>query len=697
MEADGAAVKILPDNAYRPLKPGEVYQPVVPADSRIPEVTLRSLLYGAILTLVFAAAAAYIGFKTANAIETAIPIAILAVFFGRRHARRNTLLENVIIQSMGQAAGVVVAGAGFTIPALYINQLHPNMFHAFLAVVSGGFLGILLLIPLRRYFVKDQHGLLPFPEATATTEILVTGEQSGSSSGGTLLTALGIGALFEFLVEVIHLWNAKLSTHHLFPGLYEKGLELRMEGTATNFGLGYIIGIKYAAIIAAGSLLANLVFVPLAIYFGSGALDNPLNQVTYLKDSIFMAPPGDIWKTFVRPIGIGAIAVAGLVGILKMSKIILGSISLGFKGLFSEHSPASMERTDLDIKPSYVLLLELVMAVLLFLVFKFAFGATLWVSFLGAAIVLFLAFLFTPVAARAIAIVGVNPVSGMTLITVILACLLLVKVGGLAGPSGQIIAISIGAAVCTALSMSGAFVTDLKIGYWLGATPRNQERLKFLAILIASAAIIGVIYLLQKSYGFTILNPETGKLDSNPALPAPQANLIGAIVKSLMSNEPQPWMLYATGGLLTLILEIVGVPALAFALGLYLPLGINLGILFGGIVSWVVAHSSRKEAVAKARKDKGILIASGLVAGAALGGILSAVMRMPLWFLGTPITRLSVGQDFYYATEKGREVLKNRPAPWFEDRGMLVGALAILALAALVFAMAAAVKHQEEN
>ncbi|HHI68266.1 MAG TPA: hypothetical protein ENJ97_02965, partial [Planctomycetes bacterium] len=272
VETSGAPTKILPENAYRPLRPGEVYQPVVPASSSVAEVTIRSLTYGVVLTAVFAAAAAYIGFKTANAIETAIPIAILAVFFGRIHSRRNTLLENVIIQSMGQAAGVVVAGAGFTIPALYINQLHPNLFHAFLAVMTGGFLGILLLIPLRRYFVKDQHGLLPFPEATATTEILVTGEQEKSSSGATLLTALGIGAAFEFFVEVIHLWNAKLDTHHLFPGLYHKGMELRMEGTATNFGLGYIIGIKYAAIIAAGSLLANLVFVPLVIYFGGDAV-----------------------------------------------------------------------------------------------------------------------------------------------------------------------------------------------------------------------------------------------------------------------------------------------------------------------------------------------------------------------------------------------------------------------------------------
>ena len=689
METSGAPTKILPENAYRPLRPGEVYQPVVPASSNIAEVTVRSLSYGVVLTAVFAAAAAYIGFKTANAIETAIPIAILAVFFGRIHSRRNTLLENVIIQSMGQAAGVVVAGAGFTIPALYINQLHPNLFHAFLAVMTGGFLGILLLIPLRRYFVKDQHGLLPFPEATATTEILVTGEQEEGSSGATLLTALGIGAAFEFLVEVIHLWNAKLDTHHLFPGLYHKGMELRMEATATNFGLGYIIGIKYAAIIAAGSLLANLVFVPLVIYFGGDAVILPM------KTAVSAAAPSEIWKNLVRPIGIGAIAVAGLVGILKMSRIILGSLSLGFKGLFSEHSPDSMERTDLDIKPSYVFLMELVMALFLFLVFKFAFGAALSTSILGAAIVLLLAFLFTPVAARAIAIVGMNPVSGMTLITVILACLLLVKVAGLAGPSGQILAISIGAAVCTALSMSGAFVTDLKIGYWLGATPRNQERLKFLAIAIASAAIIGVIWLLQKSYGFSVWDAKNKEFVSNPALPAPQANLIGAIVKSLMSNEAQPWMLYATGGILTLILEILGIPTLAFALGLYLPLGINLGILFGGIVSWIVAHSSKKEEIRKARSDKGVLIASGLVAGAALGGILSAVTRVPMWILGTPITYLSIGENFQYATEKGKEVLKHTPRPWFESQGMLIGALAILALAALVFAMASATRHEE--
>ncbi len=683
MEQNGQKLTILPDNAYVPLKPGEVYKPVVSPGQTIAEVSLRSITYGIILTLVFAFAATFIGFKTGNAIETAIPIAILAVFLGRNlHKRRNTILENVIIQSMGQAAGVVVAGAGFTIPALYINNLHPNLFHAFLACTSGGFLGILLLIPLRRYFVKEQHGLLPFPEAKATTEIIATGEQTESKAGFILLLSFGIGFVYEFLIETFRLWNKDLTSRKLFPGLYKQGFELRVESLSMTFGLGYLIGLKYAAIIAAGSLLGNLVIVPLIVHFGGDAVIHPgtvpISQMALSK----------VCATFVKPIGIGAIAIAGIMGIIKMTGIILSSLSLGFKGILKAKKGDSPERTDLDISPSNVMILELLVAVGIFLVFLLAFGAPLKTALVGMFIVLLIAFLFTPVAARAIAIVGINPVSGMTLITVIFASFLLINLVGLTGDFGQTLTILIGSAVCTALSMSGAFVTDLKIGYWLGATPRNQERLKFLAITIASAGVIGVIAILQSSYGFAVMGKD-GHLVSNPELPAPQANLIAQVVKTFMSNEPQPWLLYGVGGLLALVLEMVKIPALAFALGLYLPMHINLAILFGGLSSYLIANSSRKKEMRKALKDQGILIASGLMAGAAISGIFSALLRIK--DLGSPIRFLAIGEKFFFSESdkvKGILTLKSKKMPWFENEGMLVGAVIFLLLPLICYLIA---------
>jgi putative OPT family oligopeptide transporter len=622
--------KLLPENAYRKLEPGEAYEPVVGPEKKIPEVTARSVLIGLVMVVIFTFAAAYIGLKTGNVIEAAIPIVILAVFVGKLFKKRkNTLLENVIIQSIGQASGVIVAGAVFTIPALYINFLEPNLLHIFIACFLGGALGVVLIIPLRRYFVHEEHGNLPFPEATAINEILVSGEETTGSGGKVLLTAFGVGALYDLIVETVHLWNQHLNSKVLFGGvgrwLSDLKMELKVDAAAALFGLGYIIGIKYASIIAAGSVLSYLVMVPMVYHYGA-ALDFPLmGGDTLVRDMDTYT----IFREYVRPIGIGAIAVAGFIGIIKMGKIILGSISLAFKGGSRTGSETRVVRTEWDLKPRTLLLVQGLCVVAMGVFFWFL-SHDLKIAILGTVIAYALVFLFTPVAARAIAIVGVNPVSGMTLITLIIACVSLAAIGLSEGVVGQTVALLIGCTVCTALSTSGAFISDLKIGYWLGATPREQQRWKFLGIAVASLSVGVVIMILARSYGFTAVDAQGHPIPGADPLPAPQGNLMAAIVTAVLGGKDQPYLLYALGGLIALMLEMIKVPALAFALGMYLPIQINMAVLTGGFASWLIGRSGSSEEIRKARQGQGTLIASGLLAGAAIIGTIGATMRLDL-------------------------------------------------------------------
>jgi putative OPT family oligopeptide transporter len=617
--------KLLPESAYRELEEGETYEPVVGPEKRTREVTPRSIGIGLVMVVIFTFAAAYIGLKTGNVIEAAIPIVILAVFIGKAFKPTNTLLENVIIQSVGQASGVIVAGAVFTIPALYINQLQPNLLHIFMACCLGGFLGVVLIIPLRRYFVSQEHGKLPFPEATAINEILVSGEETSGSGGKVLLTAFGVGAAYDLFVETVHLWNQHLNSKVLLASagkwLSDLRIEWKLDASAALFGLGYIIGIKYAAIIAAGSVLSQLVMIPVVFHFGAG-LDRPLLEG---HDLIGNMGAADVFALYVRPIGIGAIAMAGFIGIIKMGRIIVGSISLAFKG-GSRETGEKVVRTDWDLKPRTMILIQAA-CVLAMAVFFWFLSRDLKIAFLGTLIAYVLVFLFTPVAARAIAIVGVNPVSGMTLITLIIACVSLAAIGLSEGAVGQSVALLIGCTVCTALSTSGAFISDLKIGYWLGATPREQQRWKFLGIVVAALSVGVVIMILAKAYGFTIVN-EAGQRVANPNLPAPQGNLMAAIVTALLGGENQPYLLYALGGLVALMLEMIKVPALAFALGMYLPIQINMAVLAGGLASHVIGRTGGSKEERAARRGQGTLIASGLLAGAAIIGVIGATLRI---------------------------------------------------------------------
>jgi len=643
----------LPENAYRPLKKGEKYVPYVPANKVIEEITVRSVLIGSLMAVIFSFAACYLGLVAGQVFEAAIPIAILAVGVAGLFARRSTISENVIIQSIGSASGVVVAGAIFTLPALYILGLKITIMHTFIACSLGGFLGILFLIPIRRYFCVEEHGKLPFPEATATSEILTTGERGGQSAI-LLVYSMIVGGIYDFCVEAMKVWPKEIRTDVLLGKvggyLSEKARwVLKLDSTAALFGLGYIIGIKYASIIAAGSILSFLVFVPLVYYFGQ------------MIPSVL--PPGTIpiaemseiqvFGAYVQKIGIGSIAMAGFLGIAKMGKIIITSFSIGLKEIFQgvHGTSTSLPRTDTDIKIKNTILLIGLCVIGIFIafwIFAGPVGSTnfaLQVAIIGVAIVFLLAFMFTPVAARATAIVGVNPVSGMTLITLIITSIILVGIG-LSGPVGMTVALVIGCVVCTALSTSGAFVTDLKIGYWLGNTPRNQQRWKFLGVVLSAISVSLAILLIHKAYGFTIGGSILEGGVSNPAIAAPQGNLMATIIKSLMVQSEIPYLLYATGALIAILLEIIGVSPLAFALGMYLPIQINMPLLVGGIVSWLVIKKSNATIFESGQspKERGTLIASGFIAGGALMGVLGAFLNLNE--IGKPIRFISVGARY---------------------------------------------------
>ena len=676
--------KLLPSNAYTTLAPGEEYQPIVPASDQRAEVTPWSITLGLVMVVIFSAACIYIALRAGNGIEAAIPIAILAIFFGRIKRIKSTILENVMVQSVGQASGVVAAGAAFLVPALYINQLDVAWWHIFLACLLGGTLGVVLIIPLRKYFVKDLHGELPFPEATAINEVLVTGESSSGSAGKVLLAAFGLGAVYDFLVEALHLWNPLMTTKTLLGSVGEKmsalRLDLEINGMAALFGLGYIIGVRYAAIIAAGSVLSYLVLVPLVYVIGS-----QIDTFQYAGQAYQIATmsSGQIFSAFIKPIGIGAIAVSGMIGILRMGKIILGSISLGFKGLKGGSRESSEPRTQQDMNPRNVILIQLGAAVLMAVFFfivaistaksgageavqYYSSSEALGYAALGAVVGYVLTFLFTPVAARAIAIVGVNPVSGMTLITVVLTILALV-LANLKGPGGMFIALIVGCSVCTALSTSGALISDFKVGYWIGSTPRKQQVWKFLGVAVAALVVAFVIPVMDSGYHFLVQDASGQWISNTQVLPAPQANMIAAVAKGLLSDPSnQPWLLYGLGGIVAIVLYLAGVPMLAFALGMYLPISINLAVLAGAAVSWIIGRTGGSDEVRQARKEQGTLIASGMMAGAAIFGILTAVLRQVA--IGAPIRFLSIGERFWVETaaSTGDLFLKSEAHAWYE-------------------------------
>lgn len=642
MEEKKEQMSGLPENAYRELKEGEEYRPIMHPDKTYREVTPWSVCWGLVMAVVFSAAAAFLGLKVGQVFEAAIPIAIIAVGLSSGFKRKNALGENVIIQSIGASSGVIVAGAIFTLPALYILQdkypeITVNFFEVFMSSLLGGILGILLLIPFRKYFVSTMHGKYPFPEATATTQVLVSGEKGGNQAKPLIFAGL-IGGLYDFIVATFGGWSETVSTTIVSAGetLAEKvKLVMKVNTGAAVLGLGYIIGLKYSLIICAGSFLVWLIIIPvMSAVFSTDVLTFGNDAITATVGSMSAE---EIFTTYARHIGIGGIATAGVIGIIKSWGIIKGAVGLAVKEM-NNKGEANMQRvprTQRDI-PMKIISVGVVLT-LFVTAFFFQFGLlhNPFYAFIGLLLVAVIAFLFTTVAANAIAIVGTNPVSGMTLMTLILASIILVACG-LKGTAGMVSALIIGGVVCTALSMAGGFITDLKIGYWLGTTPAKQETWKFLGTLVSAATVGGVILILNQTYGFT-----------SGQLAAPQANAMAAVIEPLMSGAGAPWVLYGIGAVLAIILNFLGIPALAFALGMFIPLELNTPLLIGGAISWYVGSRSKDQALNNARLEKGTLLSSGFIAGGALMGVVSAALRF-------------TGVDLYqadWAGSKGAEVL----------------------------------------
>ena len=614
----------LPENAFRELAKDEQYVRVMKPAHDQKEVTPYSVGMGLLMAVVFSAAAAYLGLKVGQVFEAAIPIAIIAVGLSNALKKKNSLGQNVIIQSIGSCSGVIVAGAIFTLPALFILQAtYPDImvefYQIFLSSLLGGILGILFFIPFRKYFVKDMHGKYPFPEATATTQVLVSGQQSaGAESGGqakTLVIASLIGGIYDYIVATFGWWAETVTSTASAWGqtIAEKTkLVLSCNTGAALLGLGYIVGLKYAFVIFAGSIFVWWIIIPLLGTYGS-----PEFQAM---------SPDALFKDYARMIGIGGIAMAGVIGIVKSWPIIRQAVGLAgreFKG--GAKSGEKPVRWQLDISMKHVVFFIALALIAVFVFFWLGVIHTLWQALVAWLVVTVIAFLFTTVAANAIAIVGSNPVSGMTLMTLIVASAIFVSIG-LSGTSGIVASMVIGGVVCTALSMAGGFVTDLKIGYWLGTTPKKQETWKFLGTLVSAATVGGVIIVLNKVYGFT----------GDNALVAPQANAMAKVIEPLMMGGETPWILYMVGAILALILNWLGVPALAFCLGMFIPLSLNTPMLVGGAVSYFVSNSSKDKKVNDARRDRGTLISSGLIAGGALFGVFAAITRFAGFEYTTP-------------------------------------------------------------
>jgi len=607
----------LPENAMRELKEGETYEPLMPASSNPKEVTVYSVIWGLLMAVLFSAAAAYLGLKVGQVFEAAIPIAIIAVGVSSATHRKGALGENVMIQSIGACSGMIVAGAIFTLPALYILQakypeLTVNFLEVFISSLLGGILGILFLIPFRKYFVKDMHGKYPFPEATASTQVLVSGEKGGDQAKPLLIAGV-IGGLYDFVIATFGLWNETVTTRMVGFGetIAEKAkLVLKVNTGAAVLGMGYIVGFKYALIICLGSLAVWWIIVPcIALIWPNMEIAEGVIAGTATAEQIF---------TYSKNIGIGGIAMAGIIGIIKSWGIIKGAVALAGREFTGKKvdSNEAVPRTQRDI-PMKVIVIGLIAAlVVTFLFFQFGVMGKVWLFSITAILVLtIIVFLFTTVAANAIAIVGSNPVSGMTLMTLILASVILVAIG-LKGTAGMVAALIMGGVTCTALSTAGAFITDLKTGYWLGSTPQKQETWKFLGVLVSAATVAGVIMILNKTYGFT-----------SGQLAAPQANAMAAVIEPLMSGQGAPWLLYGIGAAIAIILTLFKVPALAFALGMFIPMELNIPLLIGGAINWYVTSRSSDSELNRARGEKGTLIASGFIAGGALMGVVSAALR----------------------------------------------------------------------
>jgi len=620
--------KTLPANAYTPLRTDqkETYSPVIPSDAQVPEATGRSIFWGLVFCVVFSVASAYSGLKVGQVMEAAIPISILTIGLARLFARRSTLLENVIVTSIGGTAGGIVAGAVFTLPALYILKLDPHPLQTILICVAGGCLGVLFLIPLRRYFVREMHGLFPYPEATAITEVLVTGEKGGSQAK-LLLVSTFVAGIYDFLVTTFHVWQEAIDLQFLpaIRALAEKArISASFNAEAFILGLGYVMGLRSSMILCAGGVLANFVLVPLIWMVGSHLPDVAVYPATKPIAGMLAT---DIFRAYVRFIGVGAIATAGIFGIIKSLSIVVGSFSVAARA-FKSGAAVDADRTDRDISVVTILLGVVLSTVAVAIFFK-SLAVDFGILFLGLALTLLFAFFFASVAANAIATTARNPVSGMTMLTIIISSVVLLHFG-LSGTTGMFFVMAIAGMVCTSLSISGQTITDLKTGCWLGSPPATQERVKFLGVIASSIATGLAIVMLAKVFQFG----EAVAGDARPVLASPQASIMKALVEGFMSRQPVAYVLFGLGAMVSIMMEMLGVPALVFALGMYLPLELNSPALVGGFLAYLVTVKANGIGgeIGRSIAERGVIVASGFMAGGALGGVLGAGLRLFPWY-----------------------------------------------------------------
>ena len=619
-------VKPILKNAYTPLEPGQVYEPMVPAAASTPEITWRSACWGILFCVIFTIASAYSGLKVGQVMEAAIPISILAIGLARLHRRRSTILENVIITGIGGVSGGVVAGAIFTLPALYILKLDPHPAETIFICLAGGCLGILFLIPLRRYFVREMHAKFPYPEATAITEVLVTGEKGGSQAR-LLIEATIIAGVYDFFVTTFQVWKEFVNFQFIPVArtLAERAkVVFSFDAISFILGLGYVMGLRSSMVLCAGGVLSNFIFVPLIWMIGSRFPEIAVYPGTV---SIAQMSAGEIFRGYVRFIGVGAIATAGIFGIVKSLRVVVGSFAIAARS-FRRRQDGGMERTDRDI-PVMAILTGIVLSAIAEAIFLGGLHPSLPIVLCGLALSLVFSFFFASVAANAIATTARNPVSGMTMLTIIFSAVVLLRFG-LSGTTGMFFVMAIAGMVCTALAVSGQTITDLKTGYWLGSTPAAQEKIKFLGVIAAAAAAGLTIALLARAYQFGEAMPG----DLRVVLPAPQASIMKALVEGFMSHQPVAYILFGAGAMTTLAMEMLGVPALVFALGMYLPLELNTPALVGGIIAYAVDRKSQKTGgqAGSVMRERAVIIASGLMAGGALGGVLGAALRLFPWY-----------------------------------------------------------------
>jgi putative OPT family oligopeptide transporter len=619
---DAPDTRSLPENAYTTLPPGEVYRPIVPPQAKLPETTGRSVAWGLFLCVIFTVASAYSGLKVGQVMEAAIPISILA----RVYRRRSTLLENVIITGIGGVSGAVVAGAIFTLPALYILKLDPHPWQTIFICLAGGCLGVLFLIPLRRYFVRDTHGQFPYPEATAITEVLVTGEKGGSQAK-LLLQATAVAGVYDFFVTTFQVWKESVDLRFVpaVRALADKAkMAFSFDAIAFILGLGYVIGLRSSLILCAGGVLSNFILVPLVWFIGSHLGDTAVYPAVL---PIAKMTAAQIFRGYIRFMGVGAIATAGIFGIIKSLKIVVGSFGIAVRA-FRAGGEHDFERTDRDI-PVMQILLGVVVSAIAVAAFLGSLGGSGSVVGIGLALTLVFSFFFTSVAANAIATTARNPVSGMTMLTIIISSIVLLEFG-LSGRTGMFFVMAIAGMVCTALSVSGQAITDLKAGYWLGSTPAAQERVKFLGVIAAAAAVGLTIVLLARTFQFG----EAAPGDARAVLASPQASIMKALVESFMSRQPVAYALFGTGAMIAVVMEMLGVPALTFALGMYLPLELNTAALVGGFLAHFLTKRSERvgQETGRTMRERGVIIASGLMAGGALGGVFGAALRLFPWY-----------------------------------------------------------------